>query len=223
MRSSLRFAPMATQNVRPIRRRRRPEDAEREILDAAEALFTRRPVDAVTIDEVMSETGLSRQAFYAYFRDRHHLIARVVGRLAAQRDEVLAGWEGPASPDPVAASRAELTRLAQFYRQHGELLRALAEGARHDPAAAEAWSGYVESVVAVIAERIRDGVEAGVVHPFAKPEEAARALCWMNNQYLLERFVDRNDDDVEAAVDVLHEIWKRAILYRETAEAEPGQ
>ena len=77
--------------------------------------------------------------------------------------------------------------------------------------------------VAVIAERIRDGVEAGVVHPFAKPEEAARALCWMNNQYLLERFVDRGDDDVEAAVDVLHEIWKRAILYRETAEAEPGQ
>ena len=96
MRSSLRFAPMATESARRIRRRRRPEDAEREILDAAEALFTRRPVDAVTIDEVMSETGLSRQAFYAYFRDRHHLIARVVGRLAAQRDEVLSGWEGPA-------------------------------------------------------------------------------------------------------------------------------
>ena len=223
MRSSLRFAPMATENVRPIRRRRRPEDAEREILDAAEALFTSRPVDAVTIDEVMSETGLTRQAFYAYFRDRHHLIARVVGRLAAQRDEVLSGWEGPAGQDPVAASRAELTRLARFYRKHGELLRALAEGARHDPAAAEAWSGYVESVVAVIAGRVRDGVEAGLVHPFAKPEEAARALCWMNNQYLLERFVDRGDDDVEAAVDVLHEIWKRAILYRETPEAEPGQ
>src|SRR5437763_174448 len=138
MRCSLRFAPMATENARRIRRRRRPEDAEREILDAAEALFTRRPVDAVTIDEVMSETGLTRQAFYAYFRDRHHLVARVVGRLAAQRDEVLSGWEGPASQDPVAASRAELTRLARFYRQHGELLRALAEGARHDPGAGTA-------------------------------------------------------------------------------------
>src|SRR3989442_255273 len=105
MRSSLRFAPMATENARRIRRRRRPEDAEREILDAAEALFTRRPVDAVTIDEVMSETGLSRQAFYAYFPDRHHLIPRVVGRLAAQPDEVPSGGEGPANPDPVVAFR----------------------------------------------------------------------------------------------------------------------
>src|SRR5438128_5145016 len=140
MRSSLRFAPMATENARRIRRRRRPEDAEREILDAAEALFTRRPVDAVTIDEVMSETGLSRQAFYAYFRDRHHLIARVVGRLAAQRDEVLEGWEGRASADPVAASRAELTRLARLYRQPGELLITIPEASRQDAAAKEACS-----------------------------------------------------------------------------------
>src|SRR2546421_6221293 len=144
MRSSLRSAPMATENARRIRSRGRPEHAEREILDAAEALFPRRPVDAVTIDEVMSETGLTRQAFYAYFRDRHHLIARVVGRLAAQRDEVLSGWEGPASPDPVAASRAELTRLAQFQRPDGELPRALAEGARHDPAAPDAGRAYGE-------------------------------------------------------------------------------
>ena len=183
-------------------------------MDAAEALFARRPIDDVTIDDVMGETGLSRQAFYAYFRDRHHLIARVVGRLAARRDDVLGGWEGPLSPDPVAAGRAELSRLAHFYRQHGELLRALAEGSRHDPAAAEAWNGYVESVVALIADRIRQGVEAGMVEPFAAPEEAARALCWMNNQYLLERFVDRRDLDVEAAVDVLHELWSRALLYR---------
>src|SRR5256714_13246652 len=193
MRSSLRFAPMATENARRIRRRRRPEDAEREILDAAEALFTRRPVDAVTIDEVMSPTGLTRQAFYAYFRDRHHLIARVVGRLAAQRDEVLSGWEGPASPDPVAASRAELTRLARFYRQHGELLRALAEGSRHDPAAAEAWNGYVESVVALIADRIRQGVEAGKGGPLAAPPGGGRAPFWGEHPYLLRRVGGRPD------------------------------
>jgi AcrR family transcriptional regulator len=206
------MATRAARSRRP-RRRRRPDEAEREILDAAEALFARRPVHTVTIDEVMAETGLSRQAFYAYFRDRHHLIARVVTRLAARRDEALAGWEGPTAPDPIAASRAELTRLARFYLEHGDLLRALAEGAHRDQDAAEAWSAYVESVVAVIAARIKEGVETGLVSPFAAPEETARALCWMNNQYLLERFLDRRDRDVDAAVEVLHEIWKRSILY----------
>src|SRR5438128_11432031 len=123
MRSALRFAPMATENARRIRRRRRPEDAEREILDAAEALFTRRPVDAVTIDEVMSETGLSRQAFYAYFRDRHHLIARGVGPLAAPRGEPRAGGGGAATAAPGARRRAARTAHAELSRPQGRVPR----------------------------------------------------------------------------------------------------
>src|SRR3712207_4660400 len=196
----------------PKRRRRRPEEAEREILDAAEALATRQPFDAITIDAVMRETGLTRQAFYAYFRDRHHLVARLVARLSERRDAVLTDVEGLLPDDPLGAVRAELTRLARFYLEHGELLRALAEGARRDPDAAAAWSAYVESVVALIAARLRDGQAAGAITPFAAPEETARALCWMNNQYLLDRFVERGDDDVDAAVDVLHEVWQRALL-----------
>src|SRR3989440_4739994 len=201
---SLRLRAMARRTSAVPRRRRRPGEAEGEIMDAAEALFARRPIDDVTIDDVMGETGLSRQAFYAYFRDRHHLIARVVGRLAARRDDVLGGWEGPLSPDPVAAGRAELSRLAHFYRQHGELLRALAEGSRHDPAAAEAWNGYVESVVALIADRIRQGVEAGKGEAVCAPPGGARALFWMNNQYLLERVVGRPGPDVQAPGCGLH-------------------
>ena len=60
------------------RRRRSPESAEREILDAAEAFLRERPFRDLTVDEVMARTTLSRPSFYVYFRDRHQLAVRLV-------------------------------------------------------------------------------------------------------------------------------------------------
>ena len=55
--------------------------AEAEIVAAAEALLRERPFRELTVDEVMRRTDLSRPSFYVYFRDRHHLILRVVEHL----------------------------------------------------------------------------------------------------------------------------------------------
>lgn len=55
-----------TQN--PRRRRRSPDEAEREILAAARGFLERHPFRELTIDAVMERTGLSRPAFYVYFR-----------------------------------------------------------------------------------------------------------------------------------------------------------
>jgi AcrR family transcriptional regulator len=63
------------------RRRRRPEEAEGEILTAAEELLRELPSHAVTITEIIARTTRSRKSFYAYFRDRHDLVTRLV-RLA---------------------------------------------------------------------------------------------------------------------------------------------
>ena len=42
------------------------------------------PADELTIDEVMSGTGLSRPAFYVYFRDRHDLVLRLIGEIGSE-------------------------------------------------------------------------------------------------------------------------------------------
>src|SRR5207244_10350837 len=70
----------------PTRRRRRPEEAEREILDAARQLLTERPWSEVTVGAVMGRTTLSRKSFYVYFRDRHELITKLVAPLRARGD-----------------------------------------------------------------------------------------------------------------------------------------
>ena len=74
------------------RRRRSPEVAEQEIIDAAEALLRERPFRELTVDEVMRRTDLSRPSFYVYFRDRHHLVLKVVERLTAESAAVADIW-----------------------------------------------------------------------------------------------------------------------------------
>src|SRR5919106_243172 len=81
-------APVAA-GARAKRRRRRPEEAEREILEAARVLFVQRPSRDVTVAAVMDRTTLSRKSFYVYFRDRYDLITRLVDPLRRQRDAIV--------------------------------------------------------------------------------------------------------------------------------------
>ena len=75
-----------------VRRRRTPEAAQREIVEAAEALLRERPFRELTVDEVMRRTGLSRPSFYVYFKDRHELVLRVVAHLEAELLAVANRW-----------------------------------------------------------------------------------------------------------------------------------
>ena len=74
------------------RRRRTPEVAEQEIIAAAEALLRERPFREMTVDEVMRRTDLSRPSFYVYFRDRHHLVLRVVEHIGGELFTMADRW-----------------------------------------------------------------------------------------------------------------------------------
>src|SRR3712207_7576997 len=90
----------------PRRRRRSPEEAEREIIAAAESLLRERPFRELTVDEVMRRTGLSRPSFYVYFRDRHHLVLRVVERIGGELFTMSERWFRGAEPGPEAIRAA---------------------------------------------------------------------------------------------------------------------
>src|SRR5512146_2755033 len=110
-------------SARQVRRRRAPQDARQEILDATRQLIAERPMHEVTVLAIMERTTLSRKSFYVYFRDRSELIVALVRPLRAQADEALARWADAA--DPIQAGRAALRAAASLYREHGTIMRAL--------------------------------------------------------------------------------------------------
>jgi AcrR family transcriptional regulator len=202
----------------PTRRRRPREEAEGEILDAAAALLRERPLHAVSVSAIMDRTTLSRKSFYVYFRDRYELVARLVQRLRADADTTMEVFADPDSPQP-EAGRAALTAAARLYADHGELLRALAQAADHDESAARAWAEFVEPSHAAVTARVREEMRLGRIRGI-DPEPTVRALVAMNRACFFQELVGKPDADVDRLVDVLYEIWTRA-LYGPPPERRP--
>jgi AcrR family transcriptional regulator len=200
---------MAVTEVRPPRRRRTPEEAEREILDAAERLVRELPPSELNVARIMEATTLSRNSFYVYFRDRYELIARLVQRLRGEADATMADFVAPESPPDIG--RAALAAAGRLYAEHGELLRALAEAAAHDESAARAWAEFVERTHTAVTERVREEIRAGRIQGIDDPERTVRALVAMNRACFFQELVGRPDADVDALVDVLYTIWRRAL------------
>jgi AcrR family transcriptional regulator len=189
------------------RRRRSPEDARQEILDAARRLIAERPLHEVTVMAIMERTTLSRKSFYVYFRDRSELIIALVRPLRAGADAALAHWAGAA--DPVAAGRAALRAAAGLYREHGTILRALFWASADDPELAAARHDLTEPVI---------DTAVRAISPIAAdpdPERlraTIRPLVTMNVHSLLALPSDATDAELDEFVDTLASIWERATL-----------
>jgi AcrR family transcriptional regulator len=192
------------------RRRRRPEEAEREILDAARTLLAERPSNEVTVGAIMSGTTLSRKSFYVYFDNRYDLLRRLVAPLGAERDAIVEElWrEGT---DLATGARTALLKLAELYATHGALLRALAEASSQDHDAKRAWGEFLEPVISAHAAKIREEIADGRIKGI-DPDRTARALIGMNLQYFFDELVDNPTPDLTATADTLLTIWLR-VLY----------
>lgn len=198
-----------------MRRRRTPQDARQEILDAARQLIAERPLNEVTVGAIMERTTLSRKSFYVYFRDRSELVIALVRPLRAQADAALANWAGAA--DAVRAGRAALRAAADLYRQHGTIMRALFWASADDPDLAAARHDLTEPVI---------DTAARVIGPIAADPDpqrlhaTVRALVTMNVHSMLALPADATNADLDQLVDTLATIWERATL--PTATGRPA-
>src|SRR5919204_381347 len=134
------------------RRRRRRQDSEQEILEAAERLLRERPFRELTVDDLMATTTQSRTAFYRHFTGRQDLLIRLLSDLNQELWEVSQGWFQGGGEDPLAEAREALERLAGVYQAHGPVLLAMAEAAHHDD--------EVERVYGALVQGFADGVVA---------------------------------------------------------------
>jgi AcrR family transcriptional regulator len=191
------------------RRRRSPEEAEREILDAAERLFKTHALHEVTVRAVMDQTTLSRNAFYLYFRDRYDLIGRLVTRLRADANAVLETFADRGS-DPRQTGRRSLAAVARLYVENGPVLRALEQASRTDPRAARAWERFTQPAYDAVIRRVRQEIEAGR-EADPDPERLVKALLTMTRSCFLE-LVDPTDEEIERLVAALERIWARAVF-----------
>jgi AcrR family transcriptional regulator len=147
-------------------RRRLTKDARRaELLLAGEALFSARPFDEVSIEDIAAKAGISKNLLYHYFAGKRELFLAVITEAS---DAMLAATEPDPSLEPVARLNASLDAHLTHAVAHAQGYTALIRG-----------SGGDEEVFAVISaarDRVVERTLATLPIPGEPPPELILAV-----------------------------------------------
>jgi len=165
----------------------------------------------LNIERIATRAGISRTAFYFYFRDRRELLMRLtedVSELLFARAEMW--WQGEGvQPETL---REALAGIAGLYLEHGALLRAIVEVSTYDDQIAAHWRGLVGRFVEATRGRIVREQEAGRAHRGLDAHAVAFSLVWMVERTLYEQMVQKGPVTRETLVEALVGVWQRSVF-----------
>jgi TetR/AcrR family transcriptional regulator, ethionamide resistance regulator len=201
-----------TSATKPRRIRRLPDEAKREILDAAETLLSERSFRELSVDELMARTSMTRSSFYHYFRSLDEVAIALMRRVQGEMMEAAAPWlQTGYEGDPAAGAENGIRASAEIFARHGVVLAAIHEASFRYEAVQREWrDGVLEEWIRAIAAQLRAQRERGATS-VANPEEIARALLLMNTAVLVERLGKQPPDPPEDVAEILAEIWIGAL------------
>jgi AcrR family transcriptional regulator len=149
-------------------------EVRRRIVQSARVLFNRHGFEAVTIDEVMQDAGLTRGGFYNHFRSKGELYGEALAMI--MEDHPAHGWpefDFNLSPEKAARSiaTAYLSEAHAAEIDHScPLVTQASEAARGEPEVRSAYNRVLQSLIDVL---------QGSLGPQAAPKDALAmaALC----------------------------------------------
>jgi AcrR family transcriptional regulator len=190
------------------KRRRRHEELRAQVREATIALGEKTSFKDLTVDEIARATGITRSAFYLYFRDKHELLMEATREVADELyREADRWWHGDGEPESLI--REALTGVTTVYARHASLLRIATEVATYDEEIRQFWLGLVERFITATAAHLRREQKARRVRRL-RARDTAEALVWMVERccyvYLAE-----GDRDPGELVEALAPIWLNAL------------
>jgi AcrR family transcriptional regulator len=189
----------------------RREAVQSAVLEATEALLAEgaRWSD-LGIERIATRAGISRTAFYFYFRDKRELLMRltedVTELLYAEADVWFSGAGEPAEEIGVA-----LGKIGVLYREHAALLKVIVEVSTYDEEVAGFWRALLGRFVEATRARIEVEQAAGRA-PAMAAQATAFALVWMCErtyyQLLMQPALAFSYDE---AVGAMVGVWVRTV------------
>jgi TetR/AcrR family transcriptional regulator, ethionamide resistance regulator len=184
---------------------------QRAVLEATDGLLAEGVAYAdLNIERIATRAGISRTAFYFYFRDKRELLLRltegVTDQLYRQGDIWFSG-----AGDPAAELREALSNIAGIYRDNGAVLRAIVQASATDDEVAVFWHAIVDRFVDATRSRIEELQRNGHTAVREDPGAAAFVLCWMIERAFNQQLVLGRPVPEQALVDALTGIFVRGV------------
>src|SRR5210317_1301805 len=130
-------------NPQPSGKIGKAERTRAAILNAALEFIWSNPFRDLTVASLMASTGLSRSAFYQYFKDLHEVMETLLEVLKEDVFAATGAWfEG--TGDPVELLNESLSGLVDVCHALGPILRATVDAAATDKQLEKAWMQFVK-------------------------------------------------------------------------------
>jgi AcrR family transcriptional regulator len=189
-------------------RRRSREEVQEAVRGALVELLRESTFKDVTVDELARTAGISRTAFYFYYRGKNEVLMAAAAETSAEvYAEADRWWHGEGPPEQLV--RVALEGIAAVYLEHGDILRAAVEATTYDDEFRSFYTALIQRFVTATADHLRRELEAGRLRPL-EPDSVAEALVWMvercNHAFLL-----LEDRPIRDVVESLTTIWVHAL------------
>jgi AcrR family transcriptional regulator len=129
----------------PIRRRLTPDARRAELLAAGERVFTAKPFEDVSIEDIAEAAGISKNLLYHYFSGKRELYLETI-RAGARA--MLAHTAPDTSLEPIERLRASIDNHLGYCETHAQGYIKLLRGAGGDPEVHEIVADAQRQVVA---------------------------------------------------------------------------
>jgi AcrR family transcriptional regulator len=193
------------------------EATETRLLSAVSRLLeTGEPFTAISVQRILDEAAVSRATFYAHFRGKADILARLSAQL---RDSLLAlarQWDPAAGEDGADRYARFFEQVVAIHRGHRNLITAVREVAAYDPEMSDFYTadleGFDEHVLGTLLAQQDAGRTPGDLDAVA----ASRIIVWGGGQAIARHIsVDDGSGDASFARELARIWWYGA--YRRPA------
>ena len=156
------------------------------ILDAASEFIWSHPFHEMTVNALMSSTGISRSAFYRHFSDLHAVMKELLETLEGEIGAVVQPWFTGVG-DPVALLYETMNGLIDICYKRGPFMQAISDAAATDKRFEEDWSQFLSGFDDLGNALIIADQKQGLIPNF-DPRPVMLALNRMNAHTIIEAF-----------------------------------
>jgi TetR/AcrR family transcriptional regulator, repressor of fatR-cypB operon len=181
-------------NIVP-RKEREKLARQKEILNAARALFVANGYADITLDEIAKKAEFGKGTIYNYFNNKEELVAAIMDQMIDEMlDQVHIAIDESGTTDARSVLHAYATGMLQIARENWELTRLIMKELHQSKTHGnvnfmESRLVRIKSVWDLLAGPIRKDIEAGKLRP-VDPVEVARIFDGMIKFYCGGRLFD---------------------------------
>jgi TetR/AcrR family transcriptional regulator, ethionamide resistance regulator len=158
--------------------------AEGAILAATERLLDERPLNELSVADIIEAAGISRTTFYVYFSSKTAVVGQGLRRITDELMVAVDPFFSHSGADPETAIRVSLEKWIELCVAHRALVRAVSEEWPHDEQLRRLWFEMLATFIEGTARVIRASRRRGDAPDGADPEALAACLMWAYERVL---------------------------------------